>query len=194
MNEQEITGAVGSSVLHGMSPASSGQRRSGAGLWFSLERRGRIHLLACADVMRFYREEMGPAAATRRALAGFRGDQVGDAGQEREHGGGDNRDDAISSRDSSSGYRKRSFSRIMERATTEGCNAEVGASGGQGWGREDVRAGEDREVGRREKKRVKRVTDPWELLVSAVHAQVPLALGAGQRLRSADIPGNTGGR
>lgn len=48
MNEQEIAGAVGSAALQ--------RRRGSPCLWLSLERRGRMHLLLCADLVRFYRE------------------------------------------------------------------------------------------------------------------------------------------
>ncbi|CAN0089626.1 unnamed protein product, partial [Ectocarpus sp. 8 AP-2014] len=52
VNEQEIAGAVGSAALQ-----LQQRRRGGPGLWLSLERRGRAHLLLCADLVRCYREE-----------------------------------------------------------------------------------------------------------------------------------------
>ncbi|CAM9609446.1 unnamed protein product, partial [Ectocarpus fasciculatus] len=54
VNEQEIAGAVGSAALQ-----LQQRRRGGPGLWLSLERRGRAHLLLCADLVRCYREEQG---------------------------------------------------------------------------------------------------------------------------------------
>lgn len=75
VNEQEIASAVGSAALQQ-------RRRGAAGLWLSLERRGRMHLLLCADLVRFYREDVAEAAA---AEVGGR-DGEGHPGSE---GGGD---------------------------------------------------------------------------------------------------------
>lgn len=103
MNEQEIAGAVGSAVLQ--------QRRRGtAGLWLSLERRGRMHLLLCADLVRFYREEVARAEAgghdgENRSGDGGRGsstastkaDGGGEAGGKRKPGTSATRDSGSSS-------------------------------------------------------------------------------------------------
>lgn len=103
MNEQEIAGAVGSAALQ-----LQQRRRGGPGLWLSLERRGRAHLLLCADLVRCYREELdaleeeeeedsdaggGGGSSTREAAsyAGVGGKRKSNHPEARDGGGGGGR-------------------------------------------------------------------------------------------------------
>eukprot|EP00903_Cladosiphon_okamuranus_P016144 g14899.t1 len=122
VNEQEIAGAVGSAAFQ--------QRRRGtAGLWLSLERRGRMHLLLCADLVRFHREEVAGAATGGRdgenhcggggggggsSTASTQADGWGDAGGKRKPGPSATEASASSSRSGAGGRGARKRARATD--------------------------------------------------------------------------------
>lgn len=118
MNEEEIAGAVGSAALQQ-------RRRGAAGLWLSLERRGRMHLLLCADLVRFYREEAAAAAAE----AGPRD------GEHRVGGGG-----SAASTQADGGGGEAGGKRKPAPSATQDSGSSPGAAGGRGSARKRPRA------------------------------------------------------
>lgn len=219
MNEQEIAGAVGSAALHRIGGGSS-KRRGGAGLWLSLERRGRMHLLLCADLVRFYREEVdagnsdvgdgnGGGGSTQHAnrRRGREGDRQHSKQWEKKNGDDDGMefdddhdgyDDATYATDVASGEvggdgvkggtrGKRKGSRDSS-TSRRSCNDHSGGSSrSRGGGIRGGAAGIKGVVGRGARKR-RRVVDPWEDILGALHAQAPLGHG------SATISAEGGGR
>lgn len=161
VNEQEIAGAVGSAALQQ-------RRRGAAGLWLSLERRGRMHLLLCADLVRFYREEVALTAA--EAGAGARD------GESRVGGGGSAaspRPDGGGGGEAAGGKRKTTPSATQEYsgASPPSSSAAGGGRGGGGGGA----------------RKRPRATDPWEDILVALNARE--SLGG----RSSSIPPHGGG-
>ena len=164
MNEQEIAGAVGSAALQ--------QRRRGAsGLWLSLERRGRMHLLLCADLVRFCREEVAEAAAAATAETEA-GAGAGARGGENHSAGGVSSaaaayTQADDGRREASGKRKPALS-----ATQDSGSSSFGSGAGGHGARKRPRA-----------------TDPWEDILAALNPKA--SAGGG---RSSSIPGSGSGR
>lgn len=140
MNEQEIAGALGSAALQ------QHRRRAGAaGLWVSLERRGRMHLLLCADLVRFYREEVVAVQTGSRdeenhlgARGGGEGGGGGSAAYTQPGSGGD-----------AGGKRK-----SAPPSATQDPRSSSGAGGRGGRARKRPRA-----------------TDPWEDILAALNPQ-----------------------
>lgn len=161
MNEQEIAGAVGSAALQ----QQQHRRRGAAGLWHSLERRGRMHLLLCADLVRFYREE----AAAEAAAAARDGDDSRDEGGGYSSGSGNSRDPSqLDGRGGRAGDKRKSST---QPAVSQGSGSSSAAGG---------RAGAARKRSR--------TTDPWEDILGALN---PQELMGG---RSSSIPGSGSGR
>lgn len=182
VNEQEIAGAVGSAALHRIGNGSSQRRRGGPGLWLSLKKRGRMHLLLCADLVRFYREEAEQTRGSDVAPAG----RARRRGFDRDGNDEDNNDVAASpSGDGRGGKRKAKH------------GADLGAAnlvrGGRAAAAAAAVGGANRAGDRGARKRC-RTTDPWEDILGALNAQAPLQLAADCLVRSSSVSASGGGR
>ncbi len=164
VNEQEIAGAVGSAALQ-----QQHRRRGAAGLWHSLERRGRMHLLLCADLVRFYREE-AEAEAAAEAAAAREDDESRDGDGGYSSGGGSSRGPSQLDGGGGGAGGKRKPS-TYPAATSQGSGSSSAAGGRAGGARKRSRA-----------------TDPWEDILGALNPQE--LLGG----RSSSISGSGSGR
>lgn len=188
VNEQEIAGAVGSAALHrigssgvsgGRGVSSSGsRRRGGPGLWLSIERRGRAHLLLCADLVRFLREEIEMRIFDRSSEPEVEEDEcddgVNDSSVEDASGIG---------RDRGSGKRKAGHCRGGDDEGSRRAGSLL------------VPGGRTVTSGARKKSRV---MDPWGDILGAlfIEQQAPLSYGAGggRTILSSASSGGGGGR
>lgn len=176
VNEQRIVEEVGSRTPHGADGVGSGQRRGvrgGGAVWVKLERRSSLHLLLCADLVRFYRHEATDNfSVARSGGGGDRHDRKVSRDIDGEAGG---EDDGMSNIAGASGgsasgkKKKRALSEEESRGSGQshlrGAASGIGDGKGCGGARKRSRA-----------------TDPWEDILGALHAQVsvPRGLSGGQ--------------
>ena len=171
---------MGSAALHRIGGGGDpGSRRRGAGLWLFLERRGRVYLLLCADLVRFYREVSDASAPADWPC---KGGLVEDKGNESDrYEDGVERVAPVVAGRRGSGKRKArhnhgSADRSVGRETSSMSPSSRGGGGG----------------GARKRSRA---VDPWEDILGALNGQAPLPLvAAGGRACSLSVSGGTSNR